>query len=980
MAWNAGSIVSKLVLTKDKWDASIKKVQGDQRTISGVVAKNSASFKKLGTAITLVGGALVGLSLGAVKAFASFDKAMTESLAIMGNVSDSMRKKMADAAMEMSTKTTYSATELAKAYFYLASAGMDAAQSIGALPAVAKFAQAGAFDLAKATDLLTDAQTALGLSSKDVAENQKNLIRVSDVLVGANTLANASVEQFAESLTNKAAAALINVNKSMEEGVAVLAAYADKGVKGSLAGQRLTMMLNGLLDASQQNKKEWDKMGISLFDTSGEMRSIADIVASLEIKLGDMTTEQKQATLATLGFSLRTKDSILTLMGSSEKIRQWTKDLKNMGGITDTVSKKQLQTLSNQLKLVKNNLMAASISIGETLAPSLEKLTEKLKGTTKEVTVWIKEHPKLTAAISKSTLKVGAFMIVLGPFIRALPGLTVGVLLLKNSFHSMLGPIGLIITALGFITFEVIKANKHFKNLTATISEFSEKSGKKISWFEKTLWSLDETYRKFTTGVSNSEIVARKMRGEIAKLDKEHVAYGKKLWDTVKGTDGFSKASDILNKLLGKQKEITEDASEATSDLGETIASTAVETKTWIDYIKSIGLMTVKEKGDRVEELEGYVDELSKAYAAGKISLEDYTKALKAATDEIEDLSTAITNTAIPAANDMSGVVEQAAIDMESEFYDAGEGIKGSAEDTEKAIEKTWDELHLYWSNLCTDLGTSFGNFTGSILSTGSDMKDALAGLWSDIKSSWIGMAVDMVADWGTKFIKKILSSITSDLVPGIAAKCVEVKAASAACGGSAGGAAGGSFLDKLGAALPVLAVEAIIFAAFIGAVSLLDKLFPKHVKTMAELAAIEAKKAFDKAAKEYALPGEWGKGGIVAEPGETGGGGQPPAEPEGSYQFGGLVRKTGLAIVHQGEFVIPKISVPEMNIPEMRSPGISKKINITIPLQPVFQFNNQIDPNFTKRFFQKDLWPIFITSLRTGSRKTEVKEALGVA
>ena len=51
------------------------------------------------------------------------------------------------------------------------------------------------------------------------------MTKVSDVLVKANTLANASVLQFAESLTNKAAAALVNVNKSMEEGVAVLAAF-----------------------------------------------------------------------------------------------------------------------------------------------------------------------------------------------------------------------------------------------------------------------------------------------------------------------------------------------------------------------------------------------------------------------------------------------------------------------------------------------------------------------------------------------------------------------------------------------------------------------------------------------------------------------------------------------------------------------------------------------------------------------------------
>ncbi|MHA1225239.1 MAG: phage tail tape measure protein [Candidatus Hodarchaeales archaeon] len=393
MAWEVGAIVAKLNLQKDQWDAAIKKVKADQKSFSGFVLKNSQQIKTLGRNLTIAGGIMVGFGVGAIKAFANFDKAMTESLAIMGDVSDSMRRKMTDAAKEMSTQTVYSAKELAQAYFFLASAGMDAAQSIGALPTVAKFAQAGSFDLATATDLLTDAQTALGLSSKDVAENERNLIRVSDVLVGANTLANASVKQFAESLTNKAAAALINVNKSMEEGVAVLAAYADKGIKGQLAGQRLTMMLNGLFDASQRNKKAWDDFGVSLFDSNGEMRDIADIIGDLEIKFAGMTTEQKQATLATLGFNMRTKDSILTLMGSSEKIRQWTKDLKNMGGITNEVSEKQLRALSNQLKLAKNNLVNAAISIGETLAPAIINLTEEIKSVLGKTTEWIKEHP-----------------------------------------------------------------------------------------------------------------------------------------------------------------------------------------------------------------------------------------------------------------------------------------------------------------------------------------------------------------------------------------------------------------------------------------------------------------------------------------------------------------------------------------------------------------------------------------------------------
>src|SRR6056297_3127858 len=111
------------------------------------------------------------------------------------------------------------------------------------MPQVAKFAQAGMFDMATATDIATDAQSALGLTSEDAAENLDNLTRVTDVFVKANTLANTSVQQISEALTNKAGAALRVVNKDVEEGAAVLALFADQGVKGADAGEKLNVVL-----------------------------------------------------------------------------------------------------------------------------------------------------------------------------------------------------------------------------------------------------------------------------------------------------------------------------------------------------------------------------------------------------------------------------------------------------------------------------------------------------------------------------------------------------------------------------------------------------------------------------------------------------------------------------------------------------------------------------------------------------------------
>lgn len=571
MAFDVGAIVGRLELQKDQWEQSIKKVKADQKSLSGLVMRNSAQFRKMGRTMTIAGTAIVGTVGLMVKAYGTFDHAMNESLAIMGDVSDKQKKAMAEVALDMSTKTVYAAKELAKGYFFLASAGMDVAQSIKALPVVAKFAQAGTFDLAVATDLLTDAQTALGLSSKNAEDNQRNLIEVSDVLVKANTLANASVLQFSEALTNKAAAALVNVNKEMYEGVAVLAAYADKGVKGQIAGSRLSMMLNSLDIASRKNRKAWEENGLALFDANEEMRSIGDIIGDLEVKLGDMTTKQKSATLAALGFNVRTKASILTLMGSSEKIKQWTEDLKDAGGITEEVAKKQMQSLVNQFIVLKNQIMKAAISVGETLGPALKNLIGDFKGIITKISDWIKWHPKLTEVIAKSAVAVGGLLMVLGPLMMMLPGLIAAGPMIGAAFTAMLGPIGLVIIALTALA----GWTNHIINLSKKRTDAEIDAIVNTAKGHAKMWALRKKL------IAN-EIVTVEEWGEIYK---KHGKSHKRVMIAMAKAPEYAYIREELDKLKEKKEEVGKTDKDLTEILRENSEEVMELTSTMIDEV-----------------------------------------------------------------------------------------------------------------------------------------------------------------------------------------------------------------------------------------------------------------------------------------------------------------------------------------------------------------------------------------------------------
>jgi TP901 family phage tail tape measure protein len=291
----------------------------------------------------------------------------------MGNVPEHMQRQMGEAARRLSRELNIAAEDVARAFYFLASAGLSAEQSIAALPVVARFAKAGLFDLQVATDLLTDAQSALGLSSKDAQVNLQNMTRVSDVLVKAANLSNATVQQFSESLTNRAAPALRLVNKDIEEGVAVLAAMADQGVKGAEAGTRLDIVLRDLQTRALANRKEFKQFNIEVFDGSGKMRGLADIIADLEKAMDGMSDAQRRAIVQTLGFQDRSVSALLTLLGLSNKIREYEAGLRDAAGTTQDVADRQMRAIQERIGQVAQQWAELKCITAETiLLPAAE--------------------------------------------------------------------------------------------------------------------------------------------------------------------------------------------------------------------------------------------------------------------------------------------------------------------------------------------------------------------------------------------------------------------------------------------------------------------------------------------------------------------------------------------------------------------------------------------------------------------------------
>jgi TP901 family phage tail tape measure protein len=438
--------------------ADISQFQKEMKRAEGIMKKTSDSMAKVGRKMTFaVTAPIAAMGVMAVKTFAGIDDAMTQSLAIMGDITPEIRKQMTDLAITMSTETATSAKDLAKGYFFLASAGYDAQQAMAALGAVEKFSVAGAFDMATATDLATDAQSALGLTVKDAQQNLTNMTRVTDVLIGANTLANASAKQFAEALVGDAGPAMKSMNIELEEGVAVLAAYADQGIKGAHASSMFGRMVRLMSKGFMENKKEWEAFNINIFDTNKELKPLNVIVSDLTNALKDLATEDKLAALEMLGFKARSQQAILPLLGLGDAIGEYNEKLLKMGGITADIAGKQLLSFSNEMEIVKSNVAAAGYEIGLILAPYLRQLGEAIKTTTTAFRELQPETQRMIIFITMIVASIGPLLLALSLLVKAFLLVSTTIIgPVLSAFSTLIASTSVAAVTLGFLLGTVI--------------------------------------------------------------------------------------------------------------------------------------------------------------------------------------------------------------------------------------------------------------------------------------------------------------------------------------------------------------------------------------------------------------------------------------------------------------------------------------------------------------------------------------------
>ncbi len=344
---------------------------GLTKGLNGIKGVATKAFGVSAKAVTAVSGALTAGAGAAVSFGVSFDAAMSEVAAISGATGEEL-ESLRDKAKEMGANTKFSATEAAEAMNYMAMAGWKTEDMLNGIDGIMNLAAASGEDLATTSDIVTDALTAFGLSAQDSAH-------FADILATASSNANTNVSMMGETFKYVAPVAGA-LGFSAEDCATAIGLMANSGIKASQAGTSLRSILSRMSSPTKEVQTAMDKLGISMTDDAGNMKSLNEIMLDLREGFAGLS-EAEQAQMASAIGGQEAMSGLLAIVNASDEDFDKLSDaIYSCDGAAAQMADTMQNNLQGDITVLKSALEGLGIEIYESMEESLRDAASLGKG------------------------------------------------------------------------------------------------------------------------------------------------------------------------------------------------------------------------------------------------------------------------------------------------------------------------------------------------------------------------------------------------------------------------------------------------------------------------------------------------------------------------------------------------------------------------------------------------------------------------
>lgn len=300
--------------------------------------------------------------------------------------------------------------------------------------------------------MVTDAMSALGMGVDEAGT-------VVDQMAKTASTTNTSVAQLGEGILTIGATA-----KTVKGGTAelntALGILANNGIKGAEGGTHLRNVILSLQNPTDKAAACMEQLGLDVYDSEGNMRSLNDILGDLNTSMDGMTAAEKSNIIGQIfnKTDLSSVNALLANTGSTwDDLQQ---SIIDSGGAAQQMADTQLDNLQGQITILKSALEGLAISFGELLLPAIkmivgwvQQFVDWLNGMDEGTKKVITTVALLAAALGPVLIVVGKVVSAVGTIMTIVPKVAGVINTVKTAFAALnttmlANPIFLIIAAI----------------------------------------------------------------------------------------------------------------------------------------------------------------------------------------------------------------------------------------------------------------------------------------------------------------------------------------------------------------------------------------------------------------------------------------------------------------------------------------------------------------------------------------------------
>ena len=365
------------------------------------------SFTELGDKLITMGSQIEAISRpmreflkDSVKRYADYDDLMREAQAV-GEFSNAEMKALDDLNREVAKATIFSREEAAQAEVFMGQLGLTTKEIGDLLPSVLRLSQAGNLDLADSVNYLYSSIMSLNLGMDDAQV-------LTDMMAKTAAIGATDVDTLGRSLT-RIGSGLQLFKGGAPEVLAILSSISAFGedMRGSEGGTSLRNFVLSLVapaGTSRQLAKALEKfgmtedelqamfaekkielrgaaaamkgLGLEVFDSTGEMRNMLDIISDLRTALDQISPERRAQFLREV-FGKRgyvTAENILRV--TDEEYAAELARIMDSEGFAQSMADTMQGGLGGATRQLEASIDNLKLTVGEALAPMVQDVAD----------------------------------------------------------------------------------------------------------------------------------------------------------------------------------------------------------------------------------------------------------------------------------------------------------------------------------------------------------------------------------------------------------------------------------------------------------------------------------------------------------------------------------------------------------------------------------------------------------------------------